>query len=113
MRAEAICASGGFNRALRAGEDAELGRRLAAAGFAVLFEPALELKPLARQNVRMVLRRYARWNAPERPSLGEYLRLIYYSARVMAAEDLKERDLPAALVSLLCPHVMFWETKRD
>lgn len=114
LRSAHVRRVGGFNRALRAGEDADLGRRLLAAGFAVVFDPSLELRSLGRDDIPSVLRRYVRWNAGSTAvSWREYFRLIGYSARVMAVADLKQGDFFCACVSLLCPHFQFWSGRRS
>lgn len=112
LRRGAVLAAGNFDARLRQGEDAELGRRLEAAGHRVLFDPSLEIVPLRTESVSAVLRRYARWNGLRRPSWADYLRYIGYGVKVMVREDLREKDLPGALISLLCPHVLFWEARR-
>jgi GT2 family glycosyltransferase len=102
---------GGFNPALRFGEDADFGNRLRAAGYTVIFDPKLYAASLVVNGVFGVLERYARWNSPNRFGLRDYMRQISYSLKVMVAADLKAGDFPAALISLLCPHYQFW-TRR-
>jgi glycosyltransferase involved in cell wall biosynthesis len=108
LRTAAVRAVGGFDTALRHGEDADLGRRLLAAGWQVVADPALCAEPLRRDSAIEALERYARWNSPEPMSWRAYLRQISYAAKVMAKEDLQARDPLAALLSMLCPHCQFW-----
>lgn len=112
LKRAAVMAVGNFDARLRAGEDEELGRRLLAAGYDVICDPALRLKPLEHITVRQVLARYARWNcAPAHvPGWREYWRLVGY-ARAMAREDLADEDFPAALLTLLAPHYLFWSRR--
>jgi glycosyltransferase involved in cell wall biosynthesis len=114
LRRAAILEAGNFRADLRAGEDAELGRRLLARGYSVIFDPALEARGLSMDGIGGVLRRYARWNsAPDqRVSWADYSRLVSYSIRVMAREDLRCGDFASAALSLVCPHFQFW-TMRD
>jgi GT2 family glycosyltransferase len=99
---------GGFNVKLRQGEDAELGRRLRAAGYTVVFDPALFAFSFTKNTVGQVLERYARWNNAGRMSIRDYVRQINYTLKVMVSADLRARDLKAAGISLLCPHYQFW-----
>jgi len=111
VRRSAVEHVGGFNAALRSGEDADLGKRLREAGYSVVFDPDLFAYSVADNTVREVLERYARWNTPEGMGIQDYLRQINYALKVMTAADLKAGDIPAAGISLLCPHYQFW-TRR-
>jgi hypothetical protein len=108
-----VMEAGNFNAALREGEDAELGKRSLNAGYNVVLDPALRAYALEADGLFELLERYARWNtAPDsRPSLREYLRLVSYSARSMAAEDIGRRDPGCALISLAAPHYQFWRAR--
>lgn len=109
LRRDAVLQAGNFNADLREDEDADLGRRLLAAGWDVIFSPDLRVTALARDNVGSVLRRYARWNnASASPSWSSYPQLVSYSLRSMVAQDLRAGDWPSAMLSLLCPHYQFW-----
>lgn len=104
LRISAIRAVGGFNRKMRACEDAELGGRLLDAGFDIVAFRELRALPQNDNSVAELLERYARWNAAGPANLRGYLKNIAYSAKVMAVEDMRHRDPLAALISLLCPH---------
>ena len=108
VRKSAVQQVGGFNVKLRLGEDAELGRRLRAAGYAVVFDPALFAFSFTKNTVWQVLERYARWNNAGRMSIRDYLRQINYTLKIMVSADLRAGDLQAAGISLLCPHYQFW-----
>jgi hypothetical protein len=108
VRRLAVEIVGGFNAALRSGEDADLGRRLRGAGYSVVFDPSLFARSVAGNGVLEVLERYARWNTPHRMGIRDYVRQINYALKVMAAADFKAGDIPAACISLLCPHYQFW-----
>lgn len=111
VRKSAVERVGGFDSALRYGEDADLGRRLRDAGYHVVFDPGLFACSVADNTVREVLERYTRWNSPNGMGIRDYLRQINYALKVMAAADLKAGDAPAACVSLLCPHYQFWSRR--
>ena len=111
VRRSAVEIVGGFNAALRAGEDADLGRRLRDAGYAVVLDPSLFARSVADNGIFEVLERYARWNCPDGMGIRDYLRQINYALKVMATADLKAGDIPAACISLLCPHYQFWTRK--
>lgn len=113
LRKSALLQVGNFEAGLRQGEDAELGLRLLAGGFEVLFDPGLKVVALGQNSLLQVLERYGRWNASRegRPNFGSYLKQIDYSIKVMAREDLREHDPASAVISFLCPHYMFWKTR--
>jgi GT2 family glycosyltransferase len=111
VRKSAVEDIGGFNVALRSGEDVDLGRRLREAGYSVLFDPCLFACSVADNRVLEVLERYARWNTPDGMGIWDYLRQINYALKVLVAADLKAGDFPAAFISMLCPHYQFW-TRR-
>lgn len=112
LRRSAVLAVGNFDPALRHSEDADLGRRLLAAGYDVVADPALWVESIADNTVGEVLERYWRWNAGvgEQVSWRGYARMVSYSVRVMVREDLRAGDVPAAAVSLLCPHYQVWRS---
>jgi glycosyltransferase involved in cell wall biosynthesis len=113
LKRSAIIAVGGFNPRLVAGEDQELGERLLRAGYEVICDPGLRLRPLQRDSVVRLFRRYARWNrAPGHVlSCREYARSVAYHL-TLAARDLVEADLPGALLTLAVPHYLFWCRRR-
>jgi len=110
LRADAARAVGGFDSTLRAGEDADLGRRLLAADYEVIFDPRLTVTATQRNTLSQVLERYARWNTLKRMTARDYARQIWYAARVMVRADLRAGDPAAALISLLAPHFQFWRS---
>jgi biofilm PGA synthesis N-glycosyltransferase PgaC len=112
VRRSSVDSIGGFNSALRFGEDADLGNRLRAAGYTVVFDPKLYARSDVDNGVFGVLERYARWNSPNGFGVWDYVRQVNYSLKVMMAADLKAGDIPSAFISLLCPHYQFW-TRRN
>jgi cellulose synthase/poly-beta-1,6-N-acetylglucosamine synthase-like glycosyltransferase len=108
VRKSAIQRVGGFNINLRYGEDAELGQRLRAVGYTVVFDPALFAFSFTGNTVWQVLEWYTRWNSAGAMSFGDYVRQIIYALKVLVPADLNARDLEAAGISLLCPHYQFW-----
>lgn len=115
LRRAAVLAAGNFDARLRRGEDAELGERLRRAGWDVVADPALQVVSRLDHTLGAVLERYARWNAGAtdgRLSPGAYARLVGYSLKVMAREDLRARDPWSVPISLLCPHYQYWSARR-
>jgi glycosyltransferase involved in cell wall biosynthesis len=112
VRKSAVEHVGGFNAALRFAEDADLGRRLRAAGYSVVSDPELFACSVAGNSVLEVMERYARWNTPHGMGIRDYLRQINYASKVMAVADLSAGDIPSACISLLCPHYQFWIRRR-
>ena len=108
LRKSAAEKVGGFSVALRAGEDADLGQRLLASGYDVIFDPQLVATSILSNSVMEVLERYTRWNTLSKMSTRGYLRQINYALKVMAVKDLKAGDPLGACISLLTPHYQFW-----
>jgi len=109
LRREAVEQVGGFDPKLRAGEDADLGRRLLAAGWEVVSDSSLQAMCIQQDSARGVLRRYARWNSPDGIHGRAWLRQLAYAVKVMAREDLRARDPLCALLSLAAP---FYQLRR-
>jgi glycosyltransferase involved in cell wall biosynthesis len=109
VRKSAVEKVGGFDATLRAGEDVELGERLLAAGFDVIFDPRLNATSVINNSVAEVLERYARWNTLQRMTVRGYLRQLSYALKVMAVKDFKAKDPFGACISLLAPHYQFWK----
>jgi hypothetical protein len=76
-----------------------------------VFDPRLFARSVAENGVLELLERYARWNTPDGMGVRAYLRQINYALKVMVTADLRAGDIPAACISLLCPHYQFW-TRR-
>ena len=112
VRRAAVLSAGNYDVRLRHTEDADLGQRLLARDWDVVMDPSLVAVSLAQNTLAQVLERYWRWNAgkDEAVSLAGYLRTVWYAVRAMAPADLKERDWPAALISLYAPHYQFWRS---
>ena len=108
----AVLSAGNYNSQLRHSEDRELGERLLAAGYEVVFDPALPVVSFARNNLWQVLERYWRWHAGAREGVSwkAYARQIAYALKVMAAADWQARDLPCLLITLFSPHYQFWRS---
>ena len=109
LRREAVEQAGGFDPALRCGEDIDLGRRLLAAGWEVIADPALRAMSLSRESAPAVLARYARWNSPQGIRGRAWLRQLAYAVKVMARQDLQAGDPLAALLSFASP---FYQLRR-
>lgn len=112
VRASHVRAVGGFSEQLRHSEDDDLGRRLAAAGFDVVSDPALTVFSNVRNTLQQVLERYWRWYAgkDERFGFAAYLRSMMFSLRTMAWSDLRQGDPLAAGISLMIPHYQLWKS---
>ena len=111
MRRSAVLEVGNFDPTLRHSEDAELGERLLAAGYDIVFDPSVPVHCNVRNTLGQVLERYWRWYAgpKEEVTWRGYGRSVVYSIRGMAWQDLKAGDPIAALISLFCPHYQFWK----
>jgi len=109
LRREAVEQVGGFDAALRAGEDADLGRRLLAAGWDVVSDPSLWGLSHTQDSAHALLGRYARWNSPQGVRGRAWLRQLAYAVKTMAREDLRAGDPLAALLSLAAP---FYQLRR-
>ncbi len=109
LKRSAVLAVGGFDTRLRAGEDQELGERLLRAGYEVVCDSALALRPLTSDRLIQLLARYSRWNcAPgAAPTWREYRSLVKYHFGVLR-QDLSAWDLPCAFLTIVVPHFMFW-----
>ena len=119
-RRSALLAVGNYNVNWRAGEDAELGHRLQAAGWEVWLDPTLGVECLSSDTVASVFERYARWNetdapAPDARLWRDYLKRCSYAVKVLAARDIQARDWAAVPLSLAIPHYLArraWQRKR-
>lgn len=112
VRRSAVLRVGNYDPRLRHSEDAELGERLLAAGYDIICDPQVPVYCNVRNSLPELFERYWRWYAGKTESISwtGYARDFVYSVRGMAAQDLKDKDLGAAIISLLCPHYRFWRT---
>lgn len=108
----AVAEAGGFNMALRQGEDGDLGRRLLDRNLRVVFDPSLEIFSILDNTLGEVLERYWRWHAAEDNAVTwrAYRRNLGYAVKSMATADIRARDPLAAAVSLIVPHYQFWRS---
>jgi GT2 family glycosyltransferase len=114
VRATAVRAVGGFNSDFRHTEDRDLGGRLLAVGYDVIYDPALEVMSIGENTMAQVLERYWRWYAgpDESVTWRAYWKNVGYSIKSMALDDLRAGDLLSVPVSLLTPHYQFWQSWR-
>lgn len=110
LRRTAVAEVGGFDPTMRCDEDTDLGRRLIAAGWQVVADPALHGCCVTSDSAPAVLRRYARWNSPAGLRGRAWLRQLAYAIKVMTIADLRARDPLAALLSLAAP---FYQLRRQ
>lgn len=112
LRKSAVLAVGNFNLQLRHSEDADLGRRLLAKNFDVVFDPELLVVSGVTNTLGQVMERYWRWYAgvEERVSWRQYFKQIGYAVKVMARQDLRDGDVWSVPVSLFTPHYQFWKS---
>ncbi len=112
VRRSVVIQVGNFNNQLRHSEDRDLGKRLLAAGYEVIFDPEIIVSDVKEKSVLSVLKSYWRWHAGEDEQVNfyAYLRQVAYSIKVMALEDVKARDFSAAVLSLICPHFQLWSS---
>ncbi len=114
VRARAVRQVGGYNPRLRHTEDGDLGERLLAAQWDVVYDPRLEAVSISSNSLGQVLERFWRWNAgkEETISWARYLRQIVFSVKVMARQDLRDHDPLSVPISLFSPHYQFWKSWR-
>jgi biofilm PGA synthesis N-glycosyltransferase PgaC len=112
MRRSAVLEVGNFNPNLRHSEDKELGDRLLAKGYKIVFDPSAAVFCNVDNSIGQVLERYWRWHAgsDEAISLRAYLRNVVFSLKFMVCQDLRAGDPFSLIISLICPHVQFWTT---
>ncbi len=111
VRRSAVLAVGNYDAALRAGEDAELGRRLQAAYWEVWLDPDLGIDCLTVDTRATVFERYARWNETEAPPPDarlwrDYAKRCVYAVKVLAWRDIRAGDWAAVPLSLALPRYL-------
>lgn len=112
VRKSAVLAVGNFNPEMRHTEDADLGERLIAAGYDIVFDPSSPVLCNVQNTLWKVLERYWRWHAGayEAVSWRLYLKNIVFSLKCMVWVDLCRRDPICGLISLICPHYQHWRS---
>jgi glycosyltransferase involved in cell wall biosynthesis len=105
VRKSAVLRAGNYNGLLRHGEDFDLGVRLLAIGD-VVYDPALEVEPVARNTLFQVMERFARWNRAQIKTytLTNFIESHIVAWRILIPLDLKKRDWSAALISAMLPY---------
>lgn len=111
VRASLVAEVGGFDARLRHTEDFELGKRLARSSYGVISDPCLPVFCNARNNLGEVLERFWRWHVgkDEQFNINSYLKMLKFSIKAMAWEDLQAGDPLACGISLLLPHYQLWK----
>jgi glycosyltransferase involved in cell wall biosynthesis len=109
-RKSAVLKVGNFCAALSFGEDKDLGTRLLAAGYDVIYDPECWVSSIDSNSLARVLDRYGRWYAPSPSECNwkQYLRLMVGSVRQMAVRDVRDRDFSSIPLSLFSAHYWFW-----
>ena len=112
VRRTAVLEVGNFNVSLRHSEDSDLGKRLADAGYFIILDPDLKVFSGVSNTIPELLERYWRWYAgvDEDVSIYGYAKQIWFSLKVMLYLDLRDRDVPSILISLVAPHYAFWKS---
>jgi len=110
LRRSMVLQIGNFNSSYTHSEDRELGFRLLANKYEVVFDPALQVVDARRKNLAAVLETYWRWHAGalDGGTFLTYLKQIAYSIKVLAVKDLQEGDPAAGIISLISPHYQWW-----
>jgi glycosyltransferase involved in cell wall biosynthesis len=116
-RRSAVLAVGNYDANWRAGEDAELGRRLQAAGWEIWLDPTMRVECLTEDTLAKVFERYARWNETQAPAIdaplwSDYFRRCAYAVKVLAKRDLQDGDWAAVPLTLALPHFLAWRAWR-
>src|SRR5262249_55521199 len=112
LNRNAILAVGNFDSTYRQGEDYELGVRLCSSGRQIGFEPSARVTTMTSNSLRQVLERYWRWNQGlnSKFEVVSHIRFHWYTLKVMMIQDLRARDIPCAMVSLILPYYCAWKT---
>jgi glycosyltransferase involved in cell wall biosynthesis len=112
LRRAAVLEAGNFDPALVHTEDGELGQRLTAREYEILFDPELRVIPGGSDSLVRTLERHWRWHAGVREtiSLRGYAKATAYAVTVMARDDVRAGDWAGAAISAWCPHHHFWLT---
>jgi len=102
-------AVGNYDQTCRHSEDAEMGDRLTASGYGIVYEPEAALYTLTSNSVREVFERYWRWNqaAESQVNLKRWIRFWWYSLKVLTLRDLRSGDLACVFFSSLLPYYCF------
>jgi glycosyltransferase involved in cell wall biosynthesis len=112
VRKSVVTEAGNYNPLLRHSEDADLGERLLACGYDVIFDPRIKIISKTTSTLWQALEQYWRWYAgkEERVNFKRYLKQIIYSFKSMAAEDIRRKDLMSVFISIFSPHYQFWKS---
>ena len=105
VRKSSIMRAGNYDPHLRHGEDFDLGIRLMDVGDTV-FDPSLEIEPVARNTLFQVMERYARWYRASihQYSLRDFIDSHIVAWKILIPRDLEKRDWPAALITATLPY---------
>jgi glycosyltransferase involved in cell wall biosynthesis len=109
VRKSPVLEVGNYDARLRSYEDEHLGRRLRRVGYRIVFDPAIRVQSIRRDNLLQLWERYARWHSGYGGPMkwADYKNAIYHSFDVLARRDIQAGDLPAAIISLVCPHYQY------
>jgi len=105
MRKSAALRVGNYNRLLRHGEDFDLGVRLHTIGD-VIYDPNLEVAPVAHNTLFQVMERFTRWNraAIKNYTLTNFVESHVVAWRILIPRDIEKQDWLAALISATVPY---------
>ena len=116
IRRSVVLEVGNFNENLWHSEDKELGKRIVAAGYKMIGDPKLFVRSIKYDSWISVLERYWRWYGGIDGEMNflDYCHSIKASFKPMIMDDLLANDIPSALLSFVCPHYGYMNTKfRD
>jgi len=105
VRKSTVLQAGNYNHLLRHGEDFDLGTRLLAMGD-VVYDPALEVEPVAHNTLFQVMERFARWNRAsiKNYTLSDFINSHILAWKILIPRDIEKRDWSAALISAALPY---------
>lgn len=105
VRKSAVMRVGNYDPHLRHAEDFDLGVRLMDVGDTV-FDPSIEIEPVARNTLLQVMERYTRWNRASihKYSLRDFIDSHIVTWKILMPRDIKKRDWPAALITATVPY---------
>ena len=110
VRRSAVMKIGNYNTLYKYSEDRELGERLIQSGFKILSDDDMRMFCQRKDSLFKIFERYWRWNNGSDTSIYSYIKNVYYSLKEMVMRDLKENDLPRAIISLIQPHYTFFKS---
>lgn len=102
---------GNFDKTLRRFEDHDLGERLLAKGYEILFNPKLFCVSNRKENLYELAKRVDRWYSPSNEELNfkSCLDLLKTSLFIWLKKDIESEDYRGILISLCLPIIIIYQ----